>query len=57
MSEKWRPARESIHNHQVESINSLLRPDQLPLYESFRVERERQRKLSDQQHEQQRKKQ
>jgi hypothetical protein len=49
VSEKWRPARESIHNHQVESINSLLRPDQLPLYESFRAERERQRKLVDQQ--------
>jgi hypothetical protein len=29
----------------------------LPLYESFRAERERQRKLYDQQHDQQRKKQ
>ena len=57
VSEKWRPARESIHNHQVESINSLLRPDQRPLYESFRAERERQRKMSDQQRDQQRKKQ
>jgi len=55
VSEKWRPAREAIHNHQVESINNLLRPDQRPLYESFRAERERQRKLFDQQHEQHKK--
>jgi hypothetical protein len=55
VSEKWRPARESIHNHQVESINGMLRPDQRPLYESFRVERERQRKLYEQQHEQHKK--
>jgi hypothetical protein len=55
VSEKWRPARETIHNHQVESINSLLRADQRPLYESFRAERERQRKLYDQQHEQHKK--
>jgi hypothetical protein len=55
VSEKWRPARESIHNRQVESINSLLRLDQRPLYESFRAERERQRKLYDQQHEQHKK--
>ena len=49
VNEKWRPAREAIHNHQVESINDLLRPDQRPLYESFRAERERQRKLFEQQ--------
>ena len=55
VSEKWRPARESIHDRQVESINSLLRPEQRPLYESFRAERERQRKLYDQQHEQHKK--
>ena len=35
MNEKWRPDREAIHNHQVESINGMLRPDQLPLYEAF----------------------
>jgi hypothetical protein len=29
----------------VESVKSLLRPDQLPLYDAFRAERERQRKL------------
>jgi hypothetical protein len=50
LNEKWRPEREAIHNHQVESVNSLLRPDQFPLFEAFRAERERQRKLHDQQH-------
>ena len=48
LNEKWRPSREVIQNHQVESINSLLRPDQRPLYEAFRAERERLRKLHDQ---------
>jgi hypothetical protein len=49
VDQKWRPDREAIHDHQVESINGLLRPDQRPLYEAFRAERERQRKLHDQQ--------
>jgi uncharacterized protein YukE len=49
VNEKWRPDREAIQNHQVENINGLLRPDQRPLYEAFRAERERQRKLHDQQ--------
>jgi hypothetical protein len=52
LNEKWRPDREAIHSHQVERITGLLRPDQLPLYESFRTERDRLRKL----HEEQRKK-
>ena len=49
VDQKWRPDREAIHDHQVESINGLLRTDQRPLYEAFRAERERQRKLHDQQ--------
>jgi uncharacterized protein YukE len=49
VNEKWRPDREAIQNHQVENINGLLRPAQRPLYEAFRAERERQRKLHDQQ--------
>ena len=49
LNEKWRPDREAIHNHQVERITGLLRPDQLPLYETFRTERDRQRKLHDEQ--------
>jgi hypothetical protein len=53
INEKWHPDREAIHHHQVESIKSLLRPDQLPLYEAYRAERDRQRKLHDQQHKKQ----
>ena len=49
VNEKWHPEREAIHNHQVESINGLLRPDQLPLYAAFRAERERQHRLREQQ--------
>ena len=53
VNERWRPNREAIHNHQIESINGLLRPDQRPLYEAFRVERDRLRKLHDQEHKKQ----
>jgi len=49
VNEKWHPDREAIHHHQVESIRGLLRADQLPLYDAYRAERERQRKLHDQQ--------
>jgi len=49
LDQKWRPDREAIQAHQVDRINTLLRPDQLPLYEEFRAERERQRKLHDSQ--------
>jgi hypothetical protein len=45
VNEKWHPDREAIHHHQVESIKSLLRPDQLPLFDAYRAERERQRKM------------
>jgi hypothetical protein len=53
VNEKWHPDREAIHHQQVESVKALLRPDQLPLYEAYRAERERQRKLHDQQHKKQ----
>jgi hypothetical protein len=49
VNEKWHPDREAIHNHQVESVNGLLRPDQFPLYAAFRAERERLHRLRDQQ--------
>jgi hypothetical protein len=49
VNEKWHPDREAIHNHQIESIHGLLRADQMPLYEAFRAERERLRKLHDEQ--------
>jgi hypothetical protein len=45
VNEKWHPDREAIHYNQVESVKALLRPDQFPLYDAFRAERERQRKL------------
>jgi hypothetical protein len=53
VNEKWHPDREAIHHNQVESVKALLRPDQFPLYDAFRAERERQRKLHDQQHKKQ----
>jgi uncharacterized membrane protein len=49
LDQKWRPDRETIQAHQVESINTLLRPEQRPLYDTFRAERERLRKLHDSQ--------
>ena len=45
VNEKWHPDREAIHHHQVESVRALLRPDQLPLYDAYRAERDRQRKM------------
>lgn len=53
LNEKFRPEREAIHNHQVEQINAMLRGDQLPVYAAWRTERDRQRKLRDQQHKKQ----
>jgi len=50
---KWRPEREAIQNHQVDQINSILRDDQKKLFADFRAERDRQRKLRDQQHKKQ----
>ncbi len=49
LDQKWRPDRETIQARQVDSVNLILRPDQRPLYEAFRAERERLRKLHDQQ--------
>ena len=51
--EKYRPDREAIHNQQVESINAMLRDDQRAKYAAWRAERERQRKMRDQQHKKQ----
>jgi hypothetical protein len=57
LREKYRPDREAIHNVQVERINAMLREDQRALYTAWRAERdaerERQRKLRDQQHQKQ----
>ena len=51
--DKWRPEREAIHDHQVEAINGILRDDQKSLYAAFRAERDRLRKMRDQQHKKQ----
>jgi hypothetical protein len=53
LDKKWRPAREAIQNHQTEAINAILREDQRPLFAAWRAERDRQRKLRDQQHKKQ----
>ena len=36
-----------IRNEQIEKINAMLRPDQKPMYEQFRAEREKARKQRD----------
>jgi Spy/CpxP family protein refolding chaperone len=35
---------QAIHSNHLERIKTILRPDQLPLYEQWRTERERERK-------------
>jgi len=37
-----------IHDQQVEKVNAILRPDQRPLYEKWRAEREAERKRREQ---------
>jgi hypothetical protein len=48
LAEKWRPEREGIQARQTDKINAILRPDQRPLFTAWRAERDRQRKLRDQ---------
>jgi hypothetical protein len=50
LDKKWRPEREAITNRQFEKITAMLREDQRPAYAAWHAERERQRKLRDQQH-------
>jgi hypothetical protein len=40
----------AIHEAQVAKVNALLRPEQRPLYEKWRAEREAERKKREQQH-------
>jgi hypothetical protein len=42
--EKMKPERNAIWASQVEKTKAILRPDQLPLYEKYRAEREEERK-------------
>jgi hypothetical protein len=49
LREKMNTEGESIQSAQVEKINAILRPDQLPLYAALRAEHKKQRDLRDQQ--------
>jgi hypothetical protein len=53
LREKYRPDREAIHNRQVDRINAMLREDQRAIYTAWRAERDRQRKVREQQHKKQ----
>jgi hypothetical protein len=48
LTEKQRPEWEAIRSHQAERIKAILRDDQVPLYDAWRTERERQRKAREQ---------
>jgi hypothetical protein len=50
MRDKMNAEGEAIQNSQVEKINAILRDDQRPLYAELRAEREKQRKIRDEQH-------
>jgi len=48
LMDKMRPEQDAIRNHQAEETKAMLREDQRPLYDTWRAERERQRKLREQ---------
>jgi len=48
IEDKWKPERDAIGARQTEKVRAVLREDQRPLYDAWRAERERQRKLRDQ---------
>src|SRR5437899_1455879 len=52
MRDRMNAEGEAIQAAQVEKINAILREDQRPLYATLRAERDKQRKLRDQQHKQ-----
>ncbi|HEY1495925.1 MAG TPA: hypothetical protein VGF49_15335, partial [Candidatus Solibacter sp.] len=52
MRDRMNAEGETIQASQVEKINAILREDQRPLYAALRAERDKQRKLRDQQHKQ-----
>jgi hypothetical protein len=49
MHSRMRTEGQSIQNHQVDEINSMLRPDQRPAYAQFRADREKLRQLRNRQ--------
>lgn len=44
MNERMKPDRDAIWRSQVEQTKEILRPDQLPLYEKYRADRDAERK-------------
>src|ERR1041385_3911263 len=44
MNENMKPERDAIWAAQIEKTKAMLRPDQLPLYEKYRADREAERK-------------
>ena len=44
MHDRMNAEGQAIHNGQIEKIKAILRADQLPLYEQWRAERDRERK-------------
>jgi Spy/CpxP family protein refolding chaperone len=44
LHDKMNAEGQAIHNGQIEKVKAILRPDQLPLYDQWRAERERERK-------------
>jgi hypothetical protein len=49
LRDKYRPEQDAIQARQVERINAMLRPDQRSRYEAWRAERDRLRRVRDQQ--------
>jgi Spy/CpxP family protein refolding chaperone len=44
MHDRMNAEGQTLHNGQIEKVKAILRPDQLPLYDQWRAERERDRK-------------
>jgi hypothetical protein len=55
MRDRMNAEGEAIQTAQAEKINAMLREDQRPLFAALRAERDKQRKLRDQQHKQDKK--
>jgi Spy/CpxP family protein refolding chaperone len=45
MHDRMNAEGQTLHNGQIDKVKAILRADQLPLYEQWRAERDRERKL------------
>jgi Spy/CpxP family protein refolding chaperone len=45
MHDRMNAEGQALHNGQIDKVKAILRADQLPLYEEWRAERDRERKL------------